>query len=191
MTRGLTTQQQQAAAAGHRAIAALIDIAFASGTLSLAIGPSDIVVGAQTYFATGQLLNIERVRESASSREGLQFILSGLDPTIVVIANQEAYRGKIVRLLKAFFDPDTNIGIGSPNVTWIGRIRAMQTSDDNSQAAVTVMAEHFETELTRASPTRLNDADQQRFFPGDLGCQYAEETVNKDIVFPSKEALRR
>lgn len=191
MTRGLSAAQQTAAVAPHRAVAVLIEMAFGSGTLRLAVAPFDVVDGGFTYVATGTALQVNALAESSTSREGVSISLSGLDPAIIAIANSEQFRGRMLTIRKLIYNPDTNVPIGTSVIMWIGRIRSMSTSEDNSQAGVQVTAEHFEAELGRAAPLRLNDADQQRLYPGDLGCQYAEETVSKNIVFPSKEALRR
>jgi hypothetical protein len=191
MTRGISAAQQTASAAGHRCIAPLVEMAFASGTLRLALAPFNITEGANTYVATGSLIDIEPVKESASSREGISLSMSGLDPTIIALAASEQFRGRMLTIRKVYLDANTNQAIGSSVVMWIGRIRSMATTEDNNNATVTVTAEHFEAELGRAATLRLNNADQQRLYPGDRGCEYAEETTTKTIVFPSKEAQKR
>lgn len=191
MTRGLSGSQITATLANHRSAVALVEALFDSGALRLAIAPWDIYAAPYTYIHTGPLLEIEPVRESAGSVEGLQLRFSGLDPSIITLATTEPYRGRIIRLMKAWIDPETNQTIGTPVVWFLGRMQDMRIVEDNGQASVTIVAEHYEAELDRPMPLRYSDADQQRLYPGDLGCQYAAQTSEKTVVFPSKEAQRR
>jgi hypothetical protein len=164
---------------------------FDSGTLRLAIAPWDIVSGGNTYTHTGPLLTIGQAKESAGSNEGLDFSMSGLDPIIFTLATQEPYQGRVVRLLKAFIDADTNALIDTPKAQFNGRMRNMVISEKNDSCTVIVTAEHYDVDLRNASPMRYNDADQQRLFPGDLGCAHVESMAEKQLIWPSKEALRR
>ena len=190
MARDLSTAQQTAVAAAHVRACHLIECQFASGTLRLAIAPWNIVSGGNTYQATGDLMTVDPVAESAGSREGLQFTLSGLDPAIITIAATEPYRSRIVRLLRCYFDDD-NAVIGTPSVRFIGRITNMQIIESNETCTVAVEVEHYEADLWRAAPLRWNDRDQQRLYPGDLGCQYAEQVVEKTVTWPGREAMKK
>lgn len=191
MTRGLSSSQITASTATHRQAVHLIEALFDSGALRLAIAPWDVYAAPYTYTSTGPILTVREVRESAASLEGLEFVMSGLDPAVITIATSEPYRGRIIRLLKGYIDPTNNQLIGTPVQWWIGRIQNMVIAEDNGSATVTVVAEHYEAELDRPAPLRYSDADQQRFYPGDLGCQYSAQMTEKTVVFPSKEAQRR
>lgn len=191
MSRGLSTPQVAAAAGVHRQPVALIEAFFDSGTLRLAIAPWAITSGGNSYVATGPLLRVKETTESSSSIEGLEFTLSGMPPEIIAIATAEPYRGRVIRLLKAYLNADTNQTIGTAITQFVGRMHSMKIGEKNDSCEVIVTAEHYEAELTRATPLRLNDADQQRLYPGDLGCSLAEMMVETQIIFPSKEAQRR
>jgi hypothetical protein len=190
MSRGLSGQQVAAAAAPHRKAVALVEAFYDSGTLRLAMCDWDIVAAGNTYVRVGPLLTIEKPRENAQSIEGLQFTLSGIDPAIIAIATEEPYQGRIVRLLKVFLDPDSNQAIGNPKVWFPGRIRSQNVAEQNDKAVVTVLAEHYDAELDRASPARLSDAEQKRRFPGDRGCEIVGLMVERTLVWPSKLALQ-
>lgn len=191
MSRGLSTPQVAAAAGVHRQSVALVEAFFDSGTLRLAIAPWAIVSGGNSYVAAGPLLRIKEVTESTGSVEGMEFTLSGMPPEIIAIATAEPYRGRVIRLLKAYLNADTNQTIGTAITQFVGRMHSMKIGEKNDSCEVIVTAEHYEAELTRATPLRLNDADQQRLYPGDLGCSLAEMMVETQIIFPSKEAQRR
>lgn len=188
MSRGLTSAQAAAAVAPNRIVFPLIELYFDSGTLQFALGSWDYTSLSGTYIHTGPLAYIRAASESAQSQEGLEVGMSGLDVAAVTIATSEPYRGRIMRLLKAYIDPSNHQGIGEPVPWFIGRMVAMNITEDNSQAGIAILAEHYEIELTRAAPVRWSDADQQRRFPGDLGCQYAAATSEKTVIWPSREA---
>jgi len=193
MPRGLTSAQIAATAAGAklRQVVPLVELNFDAGTLRLAICPWDIVESGNTWTHTGGLLTVKAWRESAGNNEGMEFVMSGLNPSIFALATQNPYHGRLVRLIKAFLHPDTNQIIDAPKAAWIGRMRNMVPSEQNDVATISLVAEHYETELGYASPKRLNDADQQTLFPGDLGCNQVERMVEAKLIWPSKEALKR
>ncbi len=191
MSRGLTTDQRNAALASHRVNVPLVEALFDSGPLRLAMCPWDIVVGDDTYIATGALLTIGPIKESSSSQEGLALTLSGLDAAIVELAVNEHYRGRIITIRKARLTPGTMALIGTPTIEWIGRMRNIPLGQTNETFDVTVEAEHYELELSRPSPRRWNDADQQRDYPGDKACEYVATMTEKYLQFPAKEALRK
>jgi hypothetical protein len=188
MSRGLSSGQIAATTAPHRQIVPLVELFFQSGTLQLALSPFDYTGLSGTYIHTGPLAYIKPASESSSSQEGLELGMTGLDTAIFTLAATEPYRGRIVRLLKGYLNPTDNSPIGEPTVVFVGRMVNMNISEDNGSAAVAILVEHYEIELTRPAPIRWSDADQQRLFPSDLGCQYAAATSEKTVVWPSKLA---
>lgn len=188
MSRGLSVNQINASASGHRVVAPLIEMLFDSGPLRLAAFRWPVTDGATTYIAAA--LRIAPARESAGSREGLEVSLSGLDPAIIAIAVAEPYQGRVIRLLKGYMQPDSNGIIDVARVSFLGRMRNMTIGEDNSTAQVTVSCEHYDVELQRPNPLRYTDAAQQDLYPGDLGCQYAALNADKQVVWPSTKAQR-
>lgn len=191
MSRGLDSSQLAAAAAPQRIAIPLIEMFFDSGTLRMALCQFDIIYGPDTYTAIGPFSTLDALTESSVSTEGLRLKLNGIDPAVIAIATSEPYRGRIARLLKAYLDPDTNTVISVPRVQFPGRIHTMLIDEQNDKCDVTVTIEHYDAELARPTPLRLNDSDQQRLYPGDRGCEYVETMVEKQIVWPSKEVFKQ
>lgn len=191
MSRGLSSPQQTASAGRHRQVALLIEMIFDSGTLRLTTAPWDVIVGADTYYKSNRPGYIRPLSESAGSMEGLEFGLSGLNTGFVDIAAGEPAKGRVVKLYKLYLDADSNQAIGSPVLYWVGRIRSMPIVESNSEASITVQVEHYDAQLSRPAPLRYNNADQQRLYSGDLGCEFAEEMAEKKIIWPHKEVLMR
>jgi hypothetical protein len=191
MSRGLSSPQQTASSGRHRQVALLIEMIFDSGTLRLTTAPWDVIVGADTYVKSNRPGYIKPISESAGSVEGLEFGLSGLNTGFVDIAAGEPAKGRVVKLYKLYLDADSNQAIGSPVLYWVGRIRSMPIVESNSEASITVQVEHYDAQLSRPAPLRYNNADQQRLYAGDLGCEFAEEMAEKKIVWPHREVLMR
>ncbi|MGG4774824.1 hypothetical protein ACLO87_09345 [Paenalcaligenes sp. Me52] len=191
MSRGLTTEQRAAATASHRMAIALVDIHFASGRLSLALSPWDVSYSGVTFHRTGPLMKIEAAHESSKSFEGIVMSMSGLDPSIMELAAHEQYRGRLVRVLKAYVNPESGDLIGDPTVQFIGRLRSMPIAENNNECTVSLRAEHYEAELQRPAPLRLNNADQERLYPDDKGAEYADLLEDKVVVWPAREALMK
>jgi hypothetical protein len=191
MSRNLSPAQLAASQGRHYQVAPLAEFHLDEGTLLFTLAPFNIVVGSDTYLSTGGLGSIREVSEAADATEGLEFSLSGIDEALVTIAAAASYEGRLVRLLKAYLDAETNAIIGSPVVQWIGRIRTMAIVESNDSAAITLTAEHYEIELQQASPLRWNNADQQKLYPGDKGCEHVEALVERRLIWPSREALKR
>lgn len=188
MSRGLDDNQVAASAKSNRIIFPLVEMYFDSGTLMLCLGSWDYVGLSGTYIHTGPLAYIRPAAESASSQQGIEVGLSGLDVAAMAIATSEPYRGRLLRLLKGYIDADTHLAVGQPALFAVYRMTNMTPTEMNNTASISVTAEHYEIELSRPAPTRWSDADQQRRFPGDLGCQYAAATSEKTVIWPSKQA---
>lgn len=191
MTRGLSSAQLTAAAARHVAAVALVELHFDSGAIYMALAPWSITYGDDTYYHTGPLASVRALAEAGASFEGIELAMTGLEPAVLGYAATEPYRGRLVRLLKGYLDPQTHALIGPPVVQFIGRMQAMSITETNGTCTAALVAEHYEAELQRPAPLRLNDADQQRLYPGDLGCEFAEEMVEKELIWPAREALMR
>lgn len=191
MSRGLTAPELAAVTAAHRAIAPCIEALFDSGALRLTLAPWNLTFGGNTYIAAGPLISVREARESTGTVEGLEFTLTGLDPAVLTIATQEPYRGRILRLQKGIFNTANNTLIADPRTWFPGRLKSMVITEANNLCTITVVAEHFEAALGRAAPLRLNDADQQRLYPGDRGCEWVEAMTERNIVWPAKEALQQ
>ena len=191
MSNGLSLDQQVAIAQRHYQSAPMVEFAFDDGALFLTTAPFDVMYGGDTYLSTGGLGAIDALTKSSGSTEGMRFTLSGVDDELLAIATAEPYQGRMVYVRKGYFHRDTNQLIDAPILVWVGRMRTMQIAEQNDSATITVTAEHYEAELKRPMPVRMNNADQQRLYPGDRGCEYVEGLVERVVVWPSREALKK
>ena len=183
MTRGRSAGLVAADTAPHAGAAVLIALHFDSGILRLCWGPSDIVVGADTYYATGAALQVAPHAEAADGAEGLQFTLSGLDPAVLPLVIAEPYKGRLLQMLEQRFDADHQL-VGSAVVEYVGRMTAMTSSEDPGQRShtVTVQTETYDTEGRRPVYLRFSDEEQRRRYPTDKGAEYVTSLTERVLA---------
>jgi hypothetical protein len=190
MTRGLTTAELAEANNQASMVIPLLEIMFDSGALRLALGAHAVTSGGLTWVATGNLVQLEAVNESADSTEGMNFTLNGLDAGIIALAAYEPYRGRIFRLYEQWVN-SAYIAVAPPRVEWMGRLASLAIDEQNGKCNVSGSAEHYDADLQRARVLRYNDSDQKRLYPGDTGFSRVEAMTEVTLVWPSKAALKK
>lgn len=183
MSRDRTAPQLAADLAPHSGYAVLLELLFDSGALRLCLGSWPIVVGADTYVATGPLVSIQEHSEAADGTDGLQVTMTGLDPAVVTLVVSEPYRGRLARVLEQRFDAD-HIAVGSPTVEFPGRMVSMTSSEspDDRTHTVVLQLEHFDAEARRAVDIRFSDAEQRRRYPSDKGAEYVTSLTERVLA---------
>lgn len=182
MTRGRTAPQLAADVAGHAGGAVLIEMLFDSGTLRLTTSPWPVVVGGNTYTATGLALSIGESQEAAGGAEGAEFTMTGLDSGVFDLVVAEPYNGRVVRLLQARFDANDQ-PVEDPAVWYVGRMRAMTSTEvpGERKHTVQIQTEHYDAELSVPRVVLFSDAEQRRRYPADTGLQYVAALVDRTI----------
>lgn len=168
-------------------MAVLVDMAL-SAPLRLCTGGWALSWGGNTFTATGDLGGIEPMEENAGPPRGLSFQITGVPPAMLGMALSEPVQGKAVSLYVAIFDPAT-YQILDAALEWSGTLDTMHVSDGDP-AVISVTAEHAGFDLIRAAAVRYTDVDQQRLFPGDLGCAYVTDQSDAQIVWPAASYFR-
>lgn len=188
MSRGLTSQQLTAAQQSNTVVVQLVSVQFASGSLNLCTGGSDITVGGITYTAARGLL-ITPQAESADSTEGIQFSISGVEADIIAIAAGEPYFKRPVYLYELWLNEATMQPIGEPRLEWPGRLTALSLEEAGAAVQVSGSAEHFDAEDGRARTLHYNSASQAMIDPADTAFARVEQMAELVLVWPAKEAL--
>ena len=84
----------------------LISADFSGGTLYLNTGARDLYWNGQTWEGIGGTLTFDAVQEANEEKgRGVQFQLAGVDQTIVATLLNNNYRGRVVRVYRAYLDP--------------------------------------------------------------------------------------
>lgn len=168
-------------------MALLVDMALTT-PLRLCTGGWQLTWGGNTYTAVGNLGSVAAAEENAGPPRGLSFEISGVPPELLGMALAEPVQGAAVSLYVAIFDPDT-YQILDAALEWAGTLDTMHVSDGDP-AVISVTAEHAGFDLIRAAAVRYTDVDQQRLFPGDLGCAYVTDQSDAQIVWPAASFYR-
>ena len=135
----------------------------------------------QTYSDTEGLISIDNAAESFDLQiNTLSFTLSGTELANYSIALNYNFTDCRFVIRRALLQIGSSpLVIASPVVIWDGRIDSWNSSEvpDTGQSTITWNTSNHWVDFTRVSGRRTNDADQQLFYSGDLGLQYADQSA--------------
>jgi len=182
VSRSGTSGAFSALAAGAATFLVFAEMDFASGFLRVTNAPYAVPWNGYTWKGLGEFGSMEAVQEGANLEAfGVRLTLSGVDPVNISLALTEHYQGRSCKIWIAPLDSGHQV-IADPVLVFDGRMDTMQM-EAGQQAVVTVTAESRLADLERPRVRRYNDADQQWLYPGDLGMQFVEQMVEKELVW--------
>lgn len=195
MARSLTTTLRNALAADHVIKCELVqlDLDVADGgTQRYASAGTDVSWGGYTWTGAGVLGKIERIEEGASlEARGIRMSLSGVPSSLISVALGAHVQGRRARIYSAVFDTATNQIIDAI-LEWDGRIDTMQIVDsEDGTAQIAVSAESRLAGWEAPNVRMFSDADQKRLYPTDRFFEGMVEGVEVEIVWPTRELLRK
>lgn len=180
----LTTNAGFDTAAAAAAVGALylVELDFASATMYLTNWPVDVVVGAQTYTGLGSLGTVGAISESEDgSSQTVDLELSQVNTTLLALAlgNVSEYQDRAVRIRLALTDTSMAIS-GSPVLRFAGTMDTVGVKRDNGMGKITLRCTSGGADV-RKNPAalRLNDAQHQARYPGELLFQYTGDLIAK------------
>lgn len=187
--RNLTSGFAAALLAGHVRAFALVDIGWTSGAQYLCGLDFAVSSGGNTYQPTLGLLNIETVRETADSFEGLKIDLAGVSSSSLAIALAERMQGRPLMLRMAVLDATNTLQVDAN--CWSGLLDSPLIVDGRDGAKVTLNVEHRLARWDKPMTKRYTHAQLQADFPGDLGAEYIGQTEQMVVTWPQAEFFRR
>ena len=163
-----------------------VELDFASGMVransthrALAFDPGG---GVQTFPGVGKLGSISPPQEGVEIRAyGLTLKLSGVDAANIALALTEHYQGRAGRVWLGLLDADWLL-VDAPVLVFSGRMDDMPVSIGET-GEVAVNLESTLTDWERPRVSRYTDSDQQAKYPGDLGCAFAAQMVEREVVW--------
>lgn len=162
----------------------LVEMYLASGTLYITDAYRPIEWGANTYQATGHFLSFSGIEETADIQVSQATLaLSGIDQAYIAVALGQTYIDRRITIRKAFLHPSTEAVIVDPCLIFDGRMDAFSVEEDpdSGQCTVSVSAASHWVDFERRPGRHTNHAEQQLYYPGDLGFEYASE--NNEAVW--------
>lgn len=188
MSRSIGAAVQAALEAAHVPLLVFVELDFSGGFVRVTNAPYAFEWNGYTWTGLGRLGGIEAVQEGASlEARGVALKLSGVplsgegDAENISIALNEHYQGRDARVWLAALDEQFRI-IGDQKLVFLGRMDNMQIEAGRT-ATITLQAESRLADLERPRVRRYNNEDQQLAYPGDRGLEFAEQMVEKALLW--------
>lgn len=189
-----TSDQLTALSSTRPRVDFLVELQFASGTMYLWNGNTDLEVGGHTWLGLKGTAKIDGLNLTQNQQsQAVTLTLSGIsDIGILAKALEETpdVNQQTAIIYLQFFDEDFQI-IGSPlGIYWgfmqppkIDRM-AMQDGQGAVQS-IRVSVENAFFNRSRPPQGRYTDRDQQARYPGDDFFEFVQDLQNKTFVYPS------
>lgn len=182
--------------------ALFVEFAFKTATMRVWEGDGPLTRGGFEWRGMGSrvdglgnpLQSIDGLEQAVNGNAPqLNLTLSGVDATVVAAARSDADDDEIesrdVTIYMGFFD-ETQPIVGLtpldnllPLGTWTMQ-RPSFTANGPTIRTINLPCETLFAQRSRAPFTMLTDRDQQRRFPGDLGCIFIPKLVDRDVAWP-------
>lgn len=174
MSRGLTTDNANAAAASRVVAAYFVELDFSSGFVRAWTGVGSITgPEGETFTGVGELGGISVIEEKADIvATGVQLTLDITDTSLLATALTEDYQGRSARIWLGLFNVATMALISTPPQIFGGVMDYMEVTDQGQTGRITVNCESWMRVLDRANDRRRTDMDQQSRYSGDIGLEY-------------------
>jgi hypothetical protein len=134
------------------------------------------------YTAMGHFLAFSDIEETSELMTGtLTGSLSGVDKTFISLFLSENYIDRQIDLYKGFLDSSLTL-VSDPLLIFSGRMHkpVIQENPDEGTCTLAIEAASHWVDFERRSGRHTNHAEQQVWFAGDKGFEFASE-VMKDI----------
>lgn len=204
MSRTLTEIVESAFSSANVPLLAFVELEFDSGTVRLTNAAYNIAWDGETWLGLGRLGSIGDIQETAGvEAHGVSLRLSGVQDEHIALALAEDYQGRPCKIYAAplgsassamWADEDWagddwagdeytlfNV-LSDPVLVFQGRMDEMPI-ELGKTAEIALTAQSRLADLERPRVRRYNDSDQQDEYPGDLGLQFAEAMVEKQLLW--------
>lgn len=144
----------------------------------------DIVHDGNSYLRLGHLLSVGRIAENANmTASSVTINLSGVDQSFISAFLGSSVANKVVNIYFGYIDSTGAFYDNSPNSNplklYSGYIDTFSISETpDSKSVISLKTANHWSVFNRKAGRRINDEDQQYYYPGDRGLQYAAETVS-------------
>ena len=147
---------------------------FETGVIRLTDAAVNVAWSGSTYVASQAISFSGLTEDRRVVVNTVNVSVSGVDQALVAIALADGYMDRDLEIYRAFLDANLEV-IADPLLIFSGRMSGMQiaTDPDAGTCGVTISAGSHLADFERRAGRHANNADQQVFFPDDLGLEYA------------------
>jgi len=157
----------------------LLSIAFDSGTVYMNDGYKSITYDGDEYLGVGHFLAFSDIEETADlAVASLNIALSGIDRTYISYYLTEDYIDREVKIHLAFLDTNQAL-VADPVLIFDGRMNApsLNENPESGESTLTVNVSNAWVDFERRSGRHTNHEEQQIYFSGDKGFEFASQIV--------------
>ena len=180
MTRSLTSAVKTELATNDIRPVHLITIGFATpvNLTDCSFSLTSTVSGSSvTYNASDFILGISNhTEETDITKSSVSSSLSGADQTFISTVLNENVVNDSVDIFRGFLD-DSNSLIADPFLLYHGKIDSFDISETDKESIVGLQIVSNWADFEKRNGRKTNNTSQQRFFSGDVGMDFASQTV--------------
>ena len=173
---------EAAAIAERAAVAYAVELDFPSGFVRLTTWSGDLSIGGDTYSGIGGLGSISDIPERVQLvSERWTYSLSGIDPSVVPESEIDNCFGRSCTEYEVWLNPDTHAVIGYElrREGRMGRVRRRE----GREPLIEISCESRLVVLEQPDGWRYTTEHQEKFFSGDLGCDFARNLDSEEIIW--------
>jgi len=151
----------------------LLQLQYSGGTAYVTDCVRDVVHGGNTYVSDGTLLGVGDIEESGEMRvASLKVTLSGVALSVISAALSNDTNGRLALAWMGLLADDNSV-IVDPFNTFRGRFERVEINDSVKNSTVVWTLKNEFADFNRRAGRRTNDEEQQLFFVGDRGFEFA------------------
>ena len=130
-----------------------------------------------TYSASDFILGISNhTEETDITKSSVSLSLSGADQTFISTVLSENVVNDSVDIFRGFLD-DSNALISDPFLLYRGKIDSFDIAETENDSQVNLSIVSNWADFEKKNGRKTNNTSQQRFFSGDVGMDFASQTV--------------
>jgi hypothetical protein len=138
-------------------------------------------IGTNTYIAQGQYLGFGDVTESQDIRvSSLALTFTAVDYTTLAYVLNNDYIDRRVVMYRVVLNDDYTFNTKNVFQYFDGNINDFTINESNDTATLTLRVSSQFADYERTNGRRTNNTSQQRFFPTDVGMEFAPQ-IQTDI----------
>ena len=167
----------------------LCELRLDEGTVFVCSLDKNISFSGGLYLGVGNFGKVSITRETSDSEaSGLELELSGIptddDPDYIIIAKDTNYHGRTVIVRFGFLDENDQLttATGDPAILFQGLIDQMFIRIGKT-GTVSLTAEDDWIRWEEPLKSLYTNEEQQFLFPGDLGLEFVQQVVDKELIW--------
>ena len=178
MARGLSATVQTYLANQSQIRVLLIDITTPSSTIYYTTAPFDVDYSGNTYQAQGNFLGVSNVEENAELIiTSCQLVISAIDVANITTYATSSIINKSVTVRSAYLNPTDMSIVGTPIITFKGKITGYTVSDADQTATIALEVASTFANFDKTNGRYTNEGSFHREHAQDRGMEFAHESL--------------